>query len=137
MKKLITYKIILIVFVIFIVNSSGKHCNAGIFDALECLYDAELCTAEEKTLVSQSDGSFKFCYDVYRGNDTKKLCKAYAEAENETKDRCLSKRINGDETQAGIREIYKICNKEGSKAGENAAKWFIRKKKILKPFFGD
>lgn len=136
MKDYVTHKVLLIVFVLLMTISAGKHCYAGRFSDIARKLE-QTHTEAEKTLVKLSDGNIGLCYEIYMGNETQQLCERYVEAKNKAKDKCLSKRIDGDETQAGIKEIYTICNKEGNKAGENAAKWFIRKKKILKPFLGE
>ncbi len=77
-----------------------------------------------------SDASYCYDFEMFKKYDVDELCLVYGKAFSDKKDQCISKRIKGTETEVGLREIRRICTREGEVAAWEKVKWFIRKERV-------
>lgn len=60
------------------------------------------------------------------------LCRLYAEQYIDVEKNCLDKKVDGNETKVGIKEIHDICRYKAEKEADSKAKWYLKKMKIKK-----
>ena len=69
--------------------------------------------------------SDKTTYDNAQALD--KMNEATNESYHKAYDKCLAKRVKGEETKEGIKAIRRVCRTKGEKAREKSIKWYKRR----------
>lgn len=109
------------------ISCSICHANKSIFDESDYIK----ISPSLNEYVYGFDGSIGQCKDIYKNfTNTEDLCDSYVAARDKEYNKCMSKRVTGNETKVGLKAIKDICNASSAEAGKKAVKWSNRKNSI-------